>query len=81
MLTWTTEKPTQTGWYWYRKDPVDASMLLYCGATWDHIVDFAGLNDRSHSCKIICWKANGLDRWSRRRNFVSLVFLNTAKEC
>jgi hypothetical protein len=44
-MIWTTEKPTKPGWYWYRKDPVDASMLLYCGATWDHIVDFAGLNE------------------------------------
>ena len=44
-VTWTTEKPTQTGWYWYRKDSIDAPMLLYCGVAWDHIVDFAGLNE------------------------------------
>lgn len=43
-VTWTTEKPTQTGWYWYRKDSIDAPML-YCGVAWDHIVDFAGLNE------------------------------------
>ena len=44
-VTWTTEKPTQTGWYWYRKDSIDAPMLLYCGVAWDHIVDFVGLNE------------------------------------
>jgi len=44
-VTWTTEKPTQTGWYWYRKDSIDAPMLLYCGVAWDHIVDFASLNE------------------------------------
>jgi hypothetical protein len=44
-VTWTTEKPTQTGWYWYRKDPADIPLLFYCGAEWDHLVDFAGLNE------------------------------------
>ena len=42
---WTTEKPTQTGWYWYRKDATALSILFYCGPVWDHIVDFAGLNE------------------------------------
>ena len=42
---WTTEKPTQTGWYWYRKDATGLSILFYCGAVWDHLVDFAGLNE------------------------------------
>jgi hypothetical protein len=42
-VTWTTEKPTQTGWY--RKDPADIPLLFYCGAEWDHLVDFAGLNE------------------------------------
>jgi hypothetical protein len=45
-MTWTTDKPTQTGWYWYRKDPADVPILLYCGAVWDHLVDFAGLNEQ-----------------------------------
>lgn len=40
---WTTEKPTSPGWYWYRKDPPAAPTLIYCGAAWDHLVDFAGL--------------------------------------
>jgi hypothetical protein len=44
-MTWTTEKPTQTGWYWYRKGPVVVPLLLYCGAAWDHLVDFAGLTE------------------------------------
>jgi len=43
--TWTIEKPTQTGWYWYRKDPAGAPILFYCGTVWDHVVDFAGLNE------------------------------------
>jgi hypothetical protein len=80
-MIWSTEKPTKPGWYWYRKDPVYASMLLYCGATWDHIVDFAGLNEPVAFMKDHLLKANGPDRWSRRRNIVSLVFLNTAKAC
>ena len=44
-LSWTTQKPTQTGWYWYRKDATGLSILFYCGTVWDHVVDFAGLNE------------------------------------
>ena len=44
-VTWTPEKPTETGWYWYRKGPVVVPLLLYCGAAWDHLVDFAGLTE------------------------------------
>ena len=43
--TWTTDKPTQTGWYWYRKDPAGVPILFYSGTVWDHVVDFAGLNE------------------------------------
>jgi hypothetical protein len=37
-MTWTTNKPTKVGWYWYRKDPhshahpvkiYDAGIVLY----------------------------------------------------
>ncbi len=42
---WTTQKPTQTGWYWYRKDSTDIPILFYCGALWDHLADFAGLTE------------------------------------
>lgn len=44
-LLWTTEKPIQTGWYWYRRGPDDEALLFYCGAAWDHIADFVGLNE------------------------------------
>ena len=44
-LPWTIEKPTQTGWYWYRRVSADEAILFYCGAVWDHLVDFAGLTE------------------------------------
>ena len=44
-LNWTTEKQTKLGWYWYRQDPAAAPRLIYCGAVWDHIVDFASLDE------------------------------------
>jgi len=44
-MTWTTIKPMQTGWYWYRKGPGGPPIVFYCGTAWDHIVDFAGLNE------------------------------------
>jgi hypothetical protein len=45
QLTWTAEKPTKPAWYWYRKAPGGPPILFYCGAEWDHIVEFAGLNE------------------------------------
>jgi len=44
-LLWTTEKPTHTGWCWYRRVPADEALLFYCGAAWDYIAEFAGLNE------------------------------------
>ena len=43
-MNWTTKTPTKTGRYWYRKDPAGAS-ILFCGTVWDHVADFAGLNE------------------------------------
>ena len=42
-MNWTTEKPTQPGWY--RQDPAAPPKLIYCGAVWDHNFDFAGLDE------------------------------------
>lgn len=42
---WTIIKPTRTGWYWYRNVPAEEAMLVFCGAEWDHIPDFVGLNE------------------------------------
>ena len=44
-LEWTTEKPTKLGWYWYRRAGSDEVQLIYCGAAWDHLVDFASLDE------------------------------------
>ena len=27
-MTWTTEKPTRPGWYWYRKGEKDVQLLM-----------------------------------------------------
>ena len=27
-MTWTIEKPTRPGWYWYRKDEKDIQLLV-----------------------------------------------------
>jgi hypothetical protein len=45
MLTWTSEKPTKPGWYWWRRGHADPARLIYHGAEWDRIVDFAGLDE------------------------------------
>lgn len=43
--TWSTEKPTHTGWYWYRRDPAGVPILFYSGTVWDHLVDFSDLSE------------------------------------
>jgi hypothetical protein len=35
-MKWTTEKPTQDGWYWYRPAPDDNRPLI----TWIQMVSF-----------------------------------------
>lgn len=41
--TWSIDKPTVPGWYWYRKGPTNTPEIIYSGVNWDAIVDFAGL--------------------------------------
>jgi hypothetical protein len=44
-LIWTTTRPTQPGWYWYRRSGSSVALLIHHGLAWDQIVKLLGVDE------------------------------------